>query len=103
MGIVALSFIVLFVEGTPLSLKIEHVEVSILLHEVDNPCLDVSPGVSERAVVTVLAVMQKFGELCAEFSFVLFNMVQSFNFTVCKWTSIFAATFVSLLVLAKIC
>lgn len=57
MSIVALGLVMLFVEGTPLSLEIEHVEVSIFLHEMDDPSLDVSHGVCKRAVLSVFTVL----------------------------------------------
>ena len=53
----------------------------------------------KRAIVSVLTVVQKFGELRAELSLVLFNMIEPFDFVVCKWARILFSTFISFLVL----
>lgn len=55
-SIVALSLIMLFVEGTPLSLKVELIIVSILLHSMNYSCLQIGLGVCERAVLAIIAV-----------------------------------------------
>jgi hypothetical protein len=46
-GVITLGLVVFFVEGTPLSLEIEHVEISILSHQMDYSCFDITDGVSE--------------------------------------------------------
>lgn len=75
-SIVALGFIVFFVEWTPFSLKVEHIEISILLQEMDDPCLDIFHRVSKGAILSILALMDVFGELCAELCLVLLHMVK---------------------------
>jgi hypothetical protein len=42
-----LSLIMLFVEWTPLSFEVEHVEVVIFLHLVDQPSLQILGAVSK--------------------------------------------------------
>jgi hypothetical protein len=78
-SVVTLGLVVLFVERTPLCLEEEHIEIEVLLHEVDDSGLDVSNGVSEGAVVSILAIDQVFGELSAKFGLILFNMVEPLN------------------------
>lgn len=52
----ALRFVVLLIEGTPLCLEVEHVEVGILGHLVDQPCLQLLSTMRKRAIVTVFAL-----------------------------------------------
>ena len=41
MGVVTLGFVVLAVEGTPLSLKVEHIKIEVLLHKMNNSRLNI--------------------------------------------------------------
>jgi hypothetical protein len=77
-SIVTLSFIVLLVERTPFSLKVEHIEISVLLHKMDYPCLNVSHRVGEGAVLTIFTVCQVLRKFSAKLGFIFFNMIQSF-------------------------
>ena len=101
-SIVTLSFVVFLVEGAPLCLEIEHVEVKVFLHEVDDACLDIAHGVSEGAVLAIFAVSKVFGESSAELCLVLLNMVESLNSVVGQFAGIFALTAFSLSVVAKV-
>jgi hypothetical protein len=56
-SIVTLSFVVFSVEGTPLSLEVKHIEVKILLHEMNNPRLNIPCGMGKGTVLTILAVL----------------------------------------------
>ena len=49
-----LGFVMLLIEGTPLCLEVEHVEVTVLLHLMDQSSFKVLGAMSERAVVTIL-------------------------------------------------
>jgi hypothetical protein len=64
-----------FVEGAPFCFKIELIEVRIFLHEVNDSGLNISLRVSERAILSVLALSEMFWEFCTEFSFVFFYVV----------------------------
>jgi hypothetical protein len=101
-GIVALSLIVLLVEGTPLSFEVEHVEVEVLVHEVNDPRLDVSLGVSKGAVLSIVALRDEVGELGAVLCLVLFYVVQPFNPVVRELARILKLTSVSFSIVAHI-
>ena len=49
-----LGFVVLLIEGAPLCLEVEHVEVTVLLHLMDQSSFKILGAMSERAVVTIL-------------------------------------------------
>lgn len=102
MRIIALSFVVLFVERTPLSFEIEHVEICILLHEMDNPCFYVPLWVSERTKFSIFTVRQMFWELCAKLCLVFLYVVESFHSVMGQSTSILVRASVSLGELAQL-
>ena len=77
--VLALRFVVFSVEWAPLCFEIEHVEVHVLCHIVNDTRLDVFHGVSKRTEFTVLAVVQVLWKLGAELCFIFFNMVESLN------------------------
>ena len=96
MSVVTLSFVVFLVERTPFSLEVKHVEVSILLQEVDYSCFDVFHGVSKGAVLTVLALVNVLWELGTELGLVLFNVVETFDSVVSQDTLVLLNTLVCL-------
>ena len=67
MRIHALSLIVLLVEGAPLSLEVEHVEVCVLDHLVDEARLQLLGAVGEGAVVSIITFVQVLRVLGAVF------------------------------------
>ena len=75
----ALSLVVLLVVWTPLGLEVEHVEVSVLLHLVDESHSQLLGAVSERAVVTVLALVEVLGVVGAVLGLVLLWMVHALH------------------------
>jgi hypothetical protein len=74
-----LSLIMFSVVGTPLSLKVEHVEFLIASHLVDQRRLDILVAVCKTAELLVFAFLECLG---AELSFVLFNVVQTLHLVV---------------------
>ena len=56
MRIDTLGFVVLLVEGTPLRLEVEHVEVTVLLHLMNQSSFEVFGAMGKRAVVTILTL-----------------------------------------------
>ena len=100
MGIFTLGFVVFLIVGTPLGLEIEHVEVSILKHEVDDSGPDIRDSMGEGAIVTVLAILNMSREFRTEFCFIFLNMIQPFNSVVCQWAQIFVRTFISFIEIA---
>lgn len=94
MGIVTLSFVMFFIEGTPFSLKVEHVKISVSLHKMNYSSLYVFRRVSERAELSVIAFMQFFREFCTELSLILFFMVKTFHSIMGKSTRVFELTLI---------
>jgi hypothetical protein len=82
MSIVTLCFVMFFIKGTPFSLKVEHIEVSIFLHEMNNSCLYVSHRMSKGAIVSVFTVVEILREFRAELGLVFLDVIQPFNFIV---------------------
>mmetsp|Transcript_7054 Transcript_7054/g.5302 ORF Transcript_7054/g.5302 Transcript_7054/m.5302 type:complete len:284 (-) Transcript_7054:950-1801(-) len=101
-GVVALGLVVFLVEGAPFGLEVEHVEVGVLLHEVDYPRLYVLHRVRKRTVLTVLALRQHTRELCAELSLVLLYVVQSLHLVVCEWAVVLKLARVCIFVFASL-
>lgn len=79
MRVNTLSFVVFIVEGTPLSLEVEHEKLLVPRHFMYQGCLNVGVRVRERAELLVLAAGSR---LRAEFSLVLLNMVETFDLVV---------------------
>lgn len=75
----ALRFVVLSVEGAPLSLEIEHVEFLVAGHLVNQRRLYLKVGVGEAAELLVVALLQSLG---AELGLVLLDVVQPLYFVV---------------------
>jgi len=101
-SVVTLGLIVLLVERAPLSLEVEHIEVGIFLHKVNDPCLNVPHRVCKGAVFAVLTVVEVLWEFGAKLGLVFFNVVQPLNPIVSKLASFLKCTLFSLCVLAKI-
>lgn len=78
-SIVALSFVMFLIEWTPFSLEVEHIEICIFLQKMDDPGLNIFHGMSKGAVFSILTLVDVFGELCAELSLVLLDMVKSLH------------------------
>lgn len=93
-GIYTVSLVVLFVERTPLSLKIVHEECLVSLHFVDEAGLDFSVKVSEGAVFSIVATAFIFG---AELGLVFFDVVQALHLVVAQVASVAAAASVRML------
>jgi len=74
-----LAFVVVGVEGAPLGLEVEHVELLGAGHFVDERGLDVLVGVGEGAVLLVHAI---FSALRAELLLILIDVVKTLNFVV---------------------
>jgi len=77
MSINTLGFIVVFVVGAPLCLKVEHVKVLVLVHLVDESGLEFFDTVRKAAVVAIFALTQLFGKLGAELCLVPFRMIKA--------------------------
>ena len=75
----ALRLVVLGVVGAPLRLEVEHVELLVARHLVDQRRLDVLVAVREGAELLVLALLQR---LRAELGLVLLDVVQAFHLVV---------------------
>jgi hypothetical protein len=101
-GIITLGLVVVFVEGTPLSLEVEHVEVRVLVHEVDYTWLNVSFGVGKGTVLTIVTLHYLVGELSAVLSLVLLNVIQSFHSIVGQLTLLSERTPISLSILTHV-
>jgi len=95
-SIVTLSFIVFFVEWTPLSLKIELIKIWIFLHEMDDSSLDIFLRMSKRTIFSILTLRKMFWKFCTEFSLVFFYVIKAFYPIMRKFTRIFLGTFISL-------
>ena len=101
-GIITLGLVVFLVLGTPLCLKVVHIEVCVFLEEPNNSGLNVFHRVCERAIVSILTVVYVSWELGTEFSFILFHMIQSFNSVMSQFTSILLRTFVCFRVVTEL-
>jgi len=93
-GIITLGLVVFIVEGTPFSLEVEHVEVGVFVHFVDDPGLDVVGGVGEGAVFSVIALVEGVGVAGAELGLVLLNVVEPLHSIMSQGTFIFESTLV---------
>ncbi len=102
MGIVALSLVVLLVERAPLGLEVEHVEVRVLCHEVDDSGFDVADGVGERAVFAIVTLIERVWELGAKFSLVFLNVVETLHLVVSHRAFILLWTAISLCFFAQV-
>ena len=89
--IATLRLIMLSTEGTPLSLKVEHVELLITWHFVDQRRLDIQLSVSKRAVLFIFTLVER---LRTEFGLVLLDVVESFDLVVREFTIDICALFV---------
>ena len=58
-SVATLCFIVLSTKWTPLSLKVEHVELLITWHFVDERCLDIQLSVRKRAVLFIFTLIER--------------------------------------------
>ena len=90
-SIATLSLIVLGTEGTPLSLKVEHVELLITWHFVDERCLDIQLSVRKRAVLFIFTLIEG---LRTEFGLVLLDVVESFDLVVREFAVVICALLV---------
>ena len=88
-GIDALCLVVRLDEGAPLCLEVVHEKVGVSRHLMDEPCLDVIVGVGKRAELLVVAEVALMG---AEFSLVLFDVIQTFHSVVSEIALIFLVT-----------
>jgi hypothetical protein len=106
MSVKALSLVVFMVKRTPLRLKVEHIELEILvrvlslswsglvrLYEMYKSHLNIFDRMCKTAVVSVFTLTNLSWIHMAELSFVLIRMVQALNPVVCSatflvfWTS----------------
>ena len=83
MRIDALCFVVLLIVGTPLRLKVVHVEVVVSLHLVDEWRLNVRVGVRKRAVLLILTLGLR---LRAKLGLVPLDVIQTLHFVMSKLT-----------------
>ena len=74
-GVDTLCLVMLFVEGTPLCLEIEQIEISIFFHLVDKPSFQLLRGVCERAIVSIFTLIQVLGVLRTILGLVLLRVV----------------------------
>ena len=88
-GIDALCLVVRLDEGAPLCLEVVHEKVGVSRHLMDEPCLNVIVGVGKRAELLVVAEVALMG---AEFSLVLFDVIQTFHSVVSEIALIFLVT-----------
>jgi len=73
------AFVVFVGEGAPDCLKVEHVEVGVALQVVQHVYRELCLRMCESTHISVVAGIEFLGELLAEFSLVLFRMVEVFD------------------------
>jgi hypothetical protein len=96
MRIHALSFVVVVVEGAPLSLEEENIKFIVLilgLHMMNQPNFDIFHRMSEGAIVPILALLNFIRIEVAEFCLVFIFVVQSLNSIVCSSAFVFLWAF----------
>ena len=98
----ALGLVVFLAEGTPLGLKVEHVEVIVLLELVYHSGLELSMTVRERAVVSILALLDVLWVLGTISSFILFNVVEPLNSVVSQTAGVALGAAIIFQMLAEI-
>ena len=98
----ALGLVVFFVVRAPLSLEVEHVEVGVALHLLDQAHFELLGTVRERAVLAVVTFVQMFGILGAKLGLVLLWMVYALNAVVGHQALLLAVAVVGLVVVANI-
>jgi hypothetical protein len=79
MSIWALGLVVLLVEWTPLRFVVEHEEIFIFLHLVNQSHLKLLVAVSKRAVVLIFTLVQVLRKLGTVFSLVLLRVVDALD------------------------
>lgn len=98
----ALGLVMLLVERAALGLEIEHEKVSVLLHLMDEPGLQLLGAVREGAVVTVLTLAKVLGILGAVLGLVLLGMVDALNSVVGELALLLGWATLSLIVIAQV-
>jgi hypothetical protein len=98
----ALGLVVLFIEWAPLGLEIEHVEICVFGHFVDEAGLELLGTVREGTVVSIITFMAILGVLCAIFRLVFFWMIDTLHSIVRHLTLVLVRTLVRVLIVAKI-
>lgn len=83
-GVWAVGLVVLTVERAPLGFVVKHEEVGVSIHHVNQADFQFAVAVRERAVVSVLALVNALRELAAVLGFVLLRMVHALNAVVRK-------------------
>lgn len=97
-----LSFVVFFVEWTPLRLIIKHEKFCVLVHLVDQPNFQFLVTVRKRAVVFVLAFVQVLWEHCTILCLVLVWMVDAFYSIVREQTIVLVFAIAGLVEVAQV-
>ena len=97
----------IFAEGAPFSLEVEHIEIIVLSHKVNDPGFDISISMSEGTKISIFALFYVLGVysllqilfkndsglLSAIFSLVFFYMIQPLYSVMRKFTIIFVRAF----------
>lgn len=83
LALVSLVVLALVIEGTPNCLEVEHVEVRVLLHFVQDVNAELVFRVSERAQITELTALNTVRVSIAELALVLLGMIEVFHPVVC--------------------
>ena len=98
-GIDTLRLVVCLDEGAPLCLEVVHEKVGVSRHLMDQPRLNVIVGVGKRAELLVVAEIALMG---AEFSLVLFDVIQAFHSVVSEVALIFLVTLLGVAEFAQV-
>ena len=83
LALVSLVVLALVIEGTPDCLEVEHVEVRVLLHFVQDVNAELVFRVSERAQITELTALNTMRVSIAELALVLLGMIEVFHPVAC--------------------
>jgi hypothetical protein len=100
--VITLGFVVFLIKRTPLCLEVEDVEISILGHQMDKSCLQVTHTMGEGAIFTIVTLVNVLPEMSAELSLILLHMVQPFHPVVSIWAIILKRTSISLSLITQI-
>ena len=97
-----LGLVVLLIEGTPLSLEVEHPEVCVTFHGVNHSRAQALCRVGKGAVVAVLTLGDVLGVPRAVLGLVLFGMVDGLNAVVAQWALVALRTVLAVLIVTQI-